>query len=139
MLEELLAADRRARDFTRTALSEAIRETIACFPVYRTYQPTRQHRRKGSGPKYSQQAIARARRRNPGVTVLLFDWLQDVLLLKQRDFAGCFFSVARTFHRQCGHDRRSGVSEVSARGIYGDGFLCRSGYVIALRPVNGHC
>ena len=37
MLNEISNQDRRARDFTRGVLREAIRETIACFPVYRTY------------------------------------------------------------------------------------------------------
>ena len=29
--------DRRSRDFTLNSLTNAIREIIACFPVYRTY------------------------------------------------------------------------------------------------------
>ena len=33
----LAEQDRRARDFTRNALKECLRELIACFPVYRTY------------------------------------------------------------------------------------------------------
>ena len=37
MLNEISNQDRRARDFTRSVLRDAIRETIACFPVYRTY------------------------------------------------------------------------------------------------------
>ncbi|MGZ4816807.1 MAG: malto-oligosyltrehalose synthase, partial [Terriglobales bacterium] len=35
ILEEVSSTDRRARDFTRSLLRNAIRETIACFPVYR--------------------------------------------------------------------------------------------------------
>ncbi len=37
MLDAISATDRYARDFTRKALRDVIRETIACFPVYRTY------------------------------------------------------------------------------------------------------
>src|SRR5215510_8115875 len=36
-LDEISLTDRYARDFTRKALRDVIRETIACFPVYRTY------------------------------------------------------------------------------------------------------
>ncbi len=43
MLNEISNGDRRARDFTRGVLREAIRETIACFPVYRTYIDERGH------------------------------------------------------------------------------------------------
>ncbi|HZU32787.1 MAG TPA: malto-oligosyltrehalose synthase, partial [Candidatus Angelobacter sp.] len=37
MLDAISVTDRYARDFTRKALRDVIRETIACFPVYRTY------------------------------------------------------------------------------------------------------
>src|SRR5947209_7439832 len=37
MLDAISATDRYARDFTRKSLRDVIRETIACFPVYRTY------------------------------------------------------------------------------------------------------
>ena len=37
MLDAISVTDRYARDFTRKALRDVIRETVACFPVYRTY------------------------------------------------------------------------------------------------------
>ena len=37
MLDRLSEQNRWYRDFTLEALSRAVRETIACFPVYRTY------------------------------------------------------------------------------------------------------
>src|SRR5213083_2294290 len=37
MLDRLSERNRGYRDFTLEALSRAVRETIACFPVYRTY------------------------------------------------------------------------------------------------------
>ena len=43
MLDEISSTNRRARDFTRKVLRDAIRETIACFPVYRTYIDERGH------------------------------------------------------------------------------------------------
>ena len=56
MLNEISNQDRRARDFTRGVLREAIRETIACFPVYRTYIDERGNVNE-SDRHYIQQAI----------------------------------------------------------------------------------
>jgi (1->4)-alpha-D-glucan 1-alpha-D-glucosylmutase len=81
LLDELSNRDRRARDFTRKALTDAIRETIACFPVYRTYIDERgnvgEHDR-----AHIQLAIARAKRRNESRAHAIFDWLRDILLLQ---------------------------------------------------------
>ena len=57
MLNEISNQDRRARDFTRSVLRDAIRETIACFPVYRTYIDER-GQVSDSDRRYIQQAIA---------------------------------------------------------------------------------
>jgi (1->4)-alpha-D-glucan 1-alpha-D-glucosylmutase len=87
ILEEISGADRRARDFTRPALTEAIRETIACFPVYRTYVDERGNISEQDQP-IIQEAIARAKRRNPGTATALFDWLREILLLRAHALAG---------------------------------------------------
>ena len=63
MLNEISSQDRRARDFTCGVLREAIRETIACFPVYRTYVDERGNVN-DRDRRYIQQAIDRAKRRN---------------------------------------------------------------------------
>ena len=81
MLGEICSRDRRARDFTLGILEEAIVETIACFPVYRTYIDERgniSERDRG----YIAEAIVRAKRRNPGLPAPLFDFLRDALLLR---------------------------------------------------------
>ncbi len=81
-LERIAEGDRRSRDFTRVSLHEAIVETLAAFPVYRSYL-----RADGSrGPNDEQhvvRAIALARRRNPGLHASVFDFLRDVLLMKR--------------------------------------------------------
>jgi (1->4)-alpha-D-glucan 1-alpha-D-glucosylmutase len=83
-LDEISSKDRRARDFTRKALADAIRETIACFPVYRTYIDERgdlTDRDRG----YIVEAIVRAKRRNPSTPAAVYDFLRDILLLKTPD------------------------------------------------------
>jgi glycogen operon protein len=72
---------RRWRDFTFGGLANALRETIAGFPVYRTYL------REGSGPsehdaRWVRAAIETARRKNPSISRTLFAFLEDMLLLR---------------------------------------------------------
>ena len=80
-LEEVASTDRRARDFTRASLTDAIRETVACFPVYRTYIDER-GTISDRDREYMQEAVGRAKRRNPGTNVQLFDFLRSILLLE---------------------------------------------------------
>jgi (1->4)-alpha-D-glucan 1-alpha-D-glucosylmutase len=83
LLDAISLHDRHARDFTRKELRDVIRETIACFPVYRTYIDER-----GEVGERDvaciQQAIRRAKRRNPDKAPASFDFLRDILLLKRR-------------------------------------------------------
>jgi (1->4)-alpha-D-glucan 1-alpha-D-glucosylmutase len=87
MLDEISSLDRRARDYTRSVLRDAIRETIACFPVYRTYIDERgniSERDRGN----INEAIARAKRRNTGMPASVFEFLRDILLLRGGDGGG---------------------------------------------------
>jgi (1->4)-alpha-D-glucan 1-alpha-D-glucosylmutase len=83
MLSKIAAADRHARDFTDNILETVVRETIACFPVYRTYTDER-----GSYPErdiaFIRGAIRQAKRRNPDIDGSAFDFLADMLLLHRR-------------------------------------------------------
>jgi (1->4)-alpha-D-glucan 1-alpha-D-glucosylmutase len=83
MLDAISANDRYARDFTRKALRDVIRETIACFSVYRTYIDERGQMSERDVAVIS-EAIARAKRRNPDKAPASFDFLRDILLLKRR-------------------------------------------------------
>ena len=82
-LDRLSEADRRSRDFTLQALRNAVREVIACFPVYRTYivgQHVSERDR-----SHIDLAIAWARRRNPAMEPTVLDFLRDTLLLQSLD------------------------------------------------------
>jgi (1->4)-alpha-D-glucan 1-alpha-D-glucosylmutase len=87
MLEEISITDRHARDFTRPALTDAIREAIACFPVYRTYIDERGGM-SAQDRAHILEAITRAKRRNPGTAAALFDWFRDLLLLSPSELSG---------------------------------------------------
>jgi len=80
LLDRISEKDRHTRDFTLNSLAAAIVEAIACFPVYRTYvNPCGVVER---DRRYIEQAVARAKRKNPAASETTFDFLQDVLLLK---------------------------------------------------------
>lgn len=83
-LNILSERDRRSRDFTLNSLTHAIREIIACFPVYRTYVTDGPEPVSDRDQAYIRLAVARAKRRNPAVSGVVFDFVRS-LLLKEWD------------------------------------------------------
>jgi len=81
LLDEISGADRHARDFTAKSLATVIRETIACFPVYRTYIDERGNVSE-LDRAFIDAAIARAKRRNEAMPASVFDFLRNILLLQ---------------------------------------------------------
>src|SRR5438128_8378914 len=81
MLDRLSEKNRWYRDFTLEALARAVRETIACFPVYRTYlapgRPVSDEDR-----QVVERAVAAAERRNPAIEESVFNFLRDILLFR---------------------------------------------------------
>lgn len=80
-LKRLAEGDRRSQDFTQNSLASVILETIACFPVYRTYVDE-DGSREENDDRYIEQAIETAKQRNPGISPSIFNYLRDVLLLR---------------------------------------------------------
>jgi len=81
MLDRLSEKNRWYRDFTFEALARAVRETIACFPVYRTYL-TPGHPVSEEDRQVIERAIAAAKRRNPATEESIFNFLRDILLFR---------------------------------------------------------
>ncbi|MCC6127547.1 MAG: malto-oligosyltrehalose synthase [Pirellulales bacterium] len=79
-LNRLSERHRHYRDFTLNELRTALREVIACFPVYRTY--IRQGEVSEQDRQFICRAAAQAKRRNPARNPALFDFIRDVLLLE---------------------------------------------------------
>jgi (1->4)-alpha-D-glucan 1-alpha-D-glucosylmutase len=81
MVDRLSEQNRWYRDFTLEALARAVRETIACFPVYRTYlapgRPVSEEDR-----QVIERAVTAAKRRNPSIEESIFNFLRDVLLFR---------------------------------------------------------
>ncbi len=80
-LSRLAQRNRRTRDFTVNSLTDALREVIACFPVYRTYITGTDETISERDRSRIEVAVARARRRNPAMDPSVFDFVRDTLLL----------------------------------------------------------
>ena len=77
MLDRIGESNRKSRDFTLDSMREVITEVVACFPVYRTYVDE-----SGWSPAdrtVVEQAIARARRRNPAMEASLFYFFGELV------------------------------------------------------------
>jgi (1->4)-alpha-D-glucan 1-alpha-D-glucosylmutase len=84
-LAQVSQRDRHSRDFTINSIRNAIREVIACFPVYRTYVSPRHVEPDKRDHALVETAVARAKKRNPAIDPTIFDFLRDILLLKNHE------------------------------------------------------
>jgi (1->4)-alpha-D-glucan 1-alpha-D-glucosylmutase len=81
-LDKISEQHRWSRDFTLSSLRHVLRETIACFPIYRTYTTALASRPDPEDERHIRNAISRAKRRNQSTEESIFDFLQSVLLLE---------------------------------------------------------
>ncbi len=79
-LNRISEKNRHTRDFTLNSLTSAIVETIAFFPVYRTY--INRADIKDRDRQYIEAALSKAKRKNPAISESIFNFLRDVLLLR---------------------------------------------------------
>jgi len=78
----LAEQDRYARDLPRRDLASALVEVTACLPVYRTY--IRSFSLSPDEFRYFEKAVETARERNPRLGSQCFDFVRDVLMLRER-------------------------------------------------------
>jgi len=124
----------RTADFTRNILQRALKEIVACFPVYRTYvdgaaEPTEADRRD------IDWAVAQARRSEPDLDPSVFDFLHRLLttdLVAQPRSGFSRQSVVRFAMRV---QQYSGP--VMAKGLEDTAFY-RYNRFVALNEVGGH-
>ena len=123
-------AERRSRDITFNALREAIKETVAHFPVYRTYVdaagPSEHDRR------HVDWALSRARARSLTADAGVFAFLRDLLLGTAPDpgagNAAAYLDFAMRFQQF--------TSPVAAKGIEDTAFYTFN-RLVALNEVGG--
>lgn len=87
-LNQISETNRNFRDFTRNDLIVAIRETIAGFPVYRTYVSPDSTSVSEIDEKYIRAAIEKARKKTPALSPAVYDFLQNALLLRLKTEIG---------------------------------------------------
>jgi (1->4)-alpha-D-glucan 1-alpha-D-glucosylmutase len=132
-LDRLAERNRHSRDFTRNSLTEALREVIACFPVYRTYID-------GADPEVSLQdracvevAVAYAKRRNPTTNVSVYDFVRDMLLLR---YPANMDEAYRKDQRAFVQKFQQVTAPVTAKGIEDTAFY-RYHRLVSLNEVGG--
>jgi (1->4)-alpha-D-glucan 1-alpha-D-glucosylmutase len=132
MLDRLSEKNRWFRDFTLDALARAVRETIACFPVYRTYvtpgQPISEEDR-----AIVERAVATAKRRNPALEESVFNFLRDILLLR---FPENLDEEARKAHEHFVLKFQQSTGPIMAKGLEDTAFYIYN-RLTALNEVGG--
>lgn len=95
-LYRLAHANPKTRDFTRGNLQEALKEFVACFPVYRSYingndisQNERHSEVNTQDVAHIRQAMADARRRSNVADLSVFDFISRIIL-QQRSGSDVF-------------------------------------------------
>ena len=132
MLDRLSEKNRWYRDFTLNALTAAVREFIACFPVYRTYvcpeeEPTAEDR------AAVKSAVRQMLRRNPGTERSIYDFVGDILLKK---FPENIDEAAREAHMRFVMKFQQCSSPVMAKGVEDTAFYIYN-RLTALNEVGG--
>ncbi len=86
-LNRISERHRSSRDFTLQSLTQALIETVAYFPVYRTYLGEGSEAASARDREFIARAIASAQRRTPSLATATYDWLQDLLMLRMPAWA----------------------------------------------------
>jgi (1->4)-alpha-D-glucan 1-alpha-D-glucosylmutase len=132
MLDRLSEQNRWYRDFTLSALSTAVREVIACFPVYRTYaEPGRDL--SDEDRQVIDRAVRAARRRNPGMEASIFQFLRETLLLR---FPENIDEAGRAAHLRFVMKFQQCTGPITAKGIEDTAFYIYN-RLAALNEVGG--
>lgn len=128
VLREILAADvnrlaevfvevcerhRRHRDYTRWELTEALRELVACFPVYRSYVRASAGVVRPSDEHHVALAIAAAREHRPDLDAELFTFLENLLLLRVPGADSCEHELVMRFQQLTGPAMAKGVEDTT--------------------------
>jgi len=132
MVDRLSEQNRWYRDFTLEALARAVRETIACFPVYRTYlapgRPVSEEDR-----QVIERAVTAAKRRNPAIEESIFNFLRDVLVFR---FPENLDAEARAAHTHFVLKFQQATGPIMAKGLEDTVFYIYN-RLVALNEVGG--
>ncbi len=126
LLSDICENHRERRDYTRLDARRAIRELVACFPVYRTYVVPDNGEPTAEDCSYVDEAIGAAKANRPEIDPDLMDFIRDILLLRVRGEQESEF-VMRF---------QQFTSPVMAKGVEDTTFYCYN-RMVALNEVGG--
>ncbi|MEO8077235.1 MAG: malto-oligosyltrehalose synthase [Acidobacteriota bacterium] len=133
-LNRISEADRRYRDFTLDSCRKALREVLACVPVYRTY--IREDGWSDFDRAVIDTAIAEANRRNPVMEESILRFIHDVLLAPA-DEAGAEQRLRAREARRFAMKFQQFSGPVQAKGVEDTAFY-RHHLLVAANDVGGH-
>lgn len=132
-LNLLSEKNRKSRDFTLNSLTHALREIIACFPVYRSYvTPDPLETITDRDRAYIRLAVIQAKRKNPATNSLVFDFIQELLLKSPTDHTHLQWSEVHPFVMKF----QQTTSPVTAKGVE-DTACYQYNRLISLNEVGG--
>jgi (1->4)-alpha-D-glucan 1-alpha-D-glucosylmutase len=123
---EICEGNRDRRDYTRAEIRRAIREVAACFTIYRTYVVAERNELTDEDRHEIEAAVACAKEKRTDIDAGLFDFIADVLMLRQR---GALESEFLLRFQQF-------TSPVMAKGVEDTVFYCFN-RMIGLNEVGG--
>jgi (1->4)-alpha-D-glucan 1-alpha-D-glucosylmutase len=134
LLNRISESHRWFRDFTLNALTAAVREVIAGFPVYRSYLDASDESDRSNRPdaRCIERAISLARRRNRSLERTVFEFLRDVLIPPEDNAHPVDEDLRRAFvakFQQC-------TGPITAKGVEDTAFYVFN-RLVALSEVGG--
>lgn len=81
---QICEGNRDQRDYTRAEIRRAIREVAACFSIYRTYVVAERNEITEEDVREIENAVEKAKQHRTDIDGGLFDFIADVLTLRQR-------------------------------------------------------
>ncbi len=130
-LDRLAQKSRRSRDFTFNTLRDALREVIACFPVYRSYIDD--NGASATDRRNVELAVRLARMRNPLLSDRVFRFIRDMLL---GEFNQNFNDEERAAQRRFSGKFQQVTSPVMAKGVEDTAFYIYN-RLLSLNEVGG--
>jgi (1->4)-alpha-D-glucan 1-alpha-D-glucosylmutase len=111
---EICENNRDRRDYTRAEIRRAIREVAACFSVYRTYVAPGRNEVIDEDRLLIAEAVEKAKLRRTDIDAGLFDFMGDVLTLREHGAPEAEFV----------HRFQQFTSPVMAKGVEDTAFYC---------------
>lgn len=133
MLDRISERSRYFRDFTLNSITDAIREVIACYSVYRTYITGSDEGIDKRDQMAIDGAVTRAKRRNPATAPSIFDFIRCMLLL---EYPEVFDEEARQAQLEWVMKFQQCTGPVMAKGLEDTAFYIYN-RLIALNEVGG--